>query len=163
MMQLSEVELQSLGRSSEILQTLQACMAIEHAPAFLLIAVRQGLSVQDLADALKVPQSTASRYVKALVGYEYREGSLGKIKWQIGHRGYGLVDQKINEQEPRKRSLVLTEYGLALVRRLQAVAAGTPDAAPMPVGQRPADRVIRISDGSHPFDEEAGNRAAAHE
>lgn len=141
MFNLSEAEMASVERIGGVLKGLD--MPMEQAQAFLAIARRQGLSVQELADELGVPQSSASRYVKALVGYEYKEGKFGPINWKVGHQGYGLVEQRINEQEPRKRSLVLTEAGVALVKGLQDVLDGARNGVPQ-VGTAPITHVIRI-------------------
>jgi DNA-binding MarR family transcriptional regulator len=126
MRDLAEAEMGSVDRVWTIMRAFRSSMSLELIRTFLAIARRQGLSVQELADELGVPQSSVSRYVKALAGYESREGKLGPLKWEVGSDGYGLIEQRINEQEPRKRSLVLSEEGLALVQKLQAAVEGAP-------------------------------------
>lgn len=89
--------------------------------AFLAIARRQGISVQELATDLGIPQSTASRYVKALgPGWRWSKDFAkgGTVNLQFG--GVGLIEQHINSNEPRKHSLVLSEHGHTVVTSIVA-------------------------------------------
>jgi DNA-binding MarR family transcriptional regulator len=114
-------------RTIDVFRDVNGDMSVEEIRAFLTISRKQGLSVQDLADELGVPQSSASRYVKALSARRrsHWAGNLGFMEAQLEFvsGGYGLVEQRINEIEPRKRSLVLTDQGHAVVRRILDTAA----------------------------------------
>jgi DNA-binding MarR family transcriptional regulator len=113
-------------RTIDVFRDIDRDMSVEEIRAFLTISRKQGLSVQDLADELGVPQSSASRYVKALSAGRRSQwgGKIGFVEAQLEFQsgGYGLVEQRVNEMEPRKRSLVLTDQGHATVRRILATA-----------------------------------------
>lgn len=92
---------------------VQNALSLAQLVALVTIAMEPGLSVNDLAERLKIPQQSASRYVAALAGrYQsvLAESSLAP-----------LIVQTINEGDPRKRALFLTPAG----RQLMSVISST--------------------------------------
>jgi DNA-binding MarR family transcriptional regulator len=88
-------------------------LSIEILTALLTIALEPGLSVNELADRLRAPQQTASRYAAVLLG-RYQEptataGQPPKIP---------LVVQEIHADDPRKRAMFLTDRGKEFVEGL---------------------------------------------
>jgi len=97
-----DLKLAKLTRLKSGLETVQAELSLHLLIALITIAARPGLSVNDLADELKVPQQTASRYVAMLLArYQNVSTSL-----QVP-----LIAQQISEEDPRKRALTLTDQG----------------------------------------------------
>ncbi len=89
---------------------LQSELNLPQLVALLSVAIEPGLSVNDLADRVAVPQQTASRYVAVLLGrYESASGQ--------GPR-HALISQGVNDEDPRKRALFLTEYGAEMITRV---------------------------------------------
>jgi DNA-binding MarR family transcriptional regulator len=78
--------------------------------ALLIIGSEPGLSVNELAEKLDVPQQTASRYASYLMG-RYESPAYGPLP-------EALLTQEINPSDPRSRSLQLTEAGMALVHSI---------------------------------------------
>lgn len=70
--------------------------------ALLIVAIKPGLSVNELADHLSVPQQSASRYVSVL---------LGRYENVITGPSQALISQEVNPHEPRKRALYLSAAG----------------------------------------------------
>lgn len=104
------------GRLHQIraaLLELQGSLSLAQLVALTTIAIEPGLSVNELADRLKIPQQTASRHVAILTG-RY-QSDLAETPLDA------LIVQQINEADPRRRALYLTEEGRALV----ALLAGT--------------------------------------
>jgi DNA-binding MarR family transcriptional regulator len=76
--------------------------------ALLTIALRPGLSINELAEALNMPQQSASRYASILLGRtEDQLTTLIKSPY---------ISQSINDQDPRKRALNLTPAGIEYLR-----------------------------------------------
>ena len=76
--------------------------------ALLTIALRPGLSINELAEALQLPQQSASRYASIL---------LGRVEDQLSDLIKSpYIAQSINDQDPRKRALNLTQAGLDYLR-----------------------------------------------
>ena len=74
----------------------------------MTIALRPGLSINELAEALKLPQQSASRYASILLGRaEDQLTALIKSPY---------ISQSINDQDPRKRALNLTPAGIEYLR-----------------------------------------------
>lgn len=88
---------------------VQAELSLPQLVALLTIAVEPGLSVNDLADRIGLPQQTASRYVAILLGRYETPGQSPP---------HPLISQGVSEDDPRKRALFLTGLGENLVRRL---------------------------------------------
>jgi DNA-binding MarR family transcriptional regulator len=78
-------------------------MPIQHAYAFLLVAVKEGLGVQEYAERAGVTQAVMTRILFAL-------GS----RSQGRERGYGLVQQGTDTEDARKHQTFLTAKGKAL-------------------------------------------------
>lgn len=78
--------------------------------ALITVAAEPGLSVNELADRLGLPQQTASRHVSILLG---RYASINE-----GERGPPLLTQAVNENDSRSRALFLTDDGARLVSEL---------------------------------------------
>jgi DNA-binding MarR family transcriptional regulator len=78
----------------------------------ITIALKEGISVSELADQTGAPQQSASRYVSQLMGRYQTEFSSTPFE--------PLVEQRISAADPRKRSLYLTQCGATLVRELIA-------------------------------------------
>jgi DNA-binding MarR family transcriptional regulator len=81
--------------------------------SLLTIALEPGLSVNDLADRIHVPQQSASRYSSILLG-RYQNALSNDEKEP-------LIAQTVNETDPRKRALYLTSKGRALIASMLAV------------------------------------------
>lgn len=78
--------------------------------ALLTIALRPGLSINELAEALNMPQQSASRYASILLG-RAEDQLTGLIKSPY-------ISQSINDQDPRKRALNLTPAGIEFLRHI---------------------------------------------
>jgi DNA-binding MarR family transcriptional regulator len=76
----------------------------------LQIALDEGVSVSDLAERVRAPQQSVSRYVSILLGRYQNSVSPAPIE--------PLIEQRINSADPRKRSLHLTRAGAELVAGL---------------------------------------------
>jgi DNA-binding MarR family transcriptional regulator len=87
-------------------------LSLEHAIALLTIALEPGLSVNDLADRIRCPQQSASRYASALLG-RYRS-----LVSEIDRDP--LIVQQINPDDPRRRALFLNENGRQVIARMIA-------------------------------------------
>lgn len=93
----------------DALMAVQSELSLPQLVALLTIALEPGLSVNDLADRIGLPQQTASRYVAVLLG-RYETPGQSPL--------HPLISQAVSEDDPRKRALFLTAAGQALVRRL---------------------------------------------
>lgn len=103
-------------RLSNALRALPSGLALQHLVALLAVGRRTGLSVNDLADNLAIPQQTASRYVAVLSGrYDTVEASS-----QLAP----LIEQRINERDPRRRALFLTDEGRDVLSTLLSTIKG---------------------------------------
>ena len=92
------------------LRVLQRQLSLPQLVALLTIHSNPGLSVNDLAETLDVPQQSASRHVAFLAGRYQNELS------EIPPKAF--VTQQINPNDPRSRALHLTDEGAALIRQL---------------------------------------------
>ena len=110
-MGLSNIEIRRLAALSEGLNAWQSVLSLSQLLALITIARIPGLSVNDLADNLGLPQQTVSRHVAVLLGrYETLDAA-----------GAGLlpfVRQEISASDPRRRALFLTEGGLAMLKAI---------------------------------------------
>ena len=66
MTQLTDAHLSQLVALANALRPLQADLSLSQLLALIAIAVEPGLSVNELADRLNIPQQTASRHVAGL-------------------------------------------------------------------------------------------------
>ena len=85
-------------------------LSLPQLTALLTIALRPGLSVNDLADDNGFTQQTASRYVSVLSG-RYQA-------FDSGEPSEPLVTLSVNEADPRRRALHLTVAGHQLVKAM---------------------------------------------
>ncbi len=118
-MEFSNQELRRLIALSEGLSAWQNVLSLPQVLALITIARNPGLSVNELADNLGLPQQTVSRHVAILLGrYQTLEtmeaGTLPFIR------------QEISASDPRRRALFLSEEGLAM---LKAIASDRPTSA----------------------------------
>jgi DNA-binding MarR family transcriptional regulator len=81
--------------------------------ALLTVAQHPGLSVNDLAEFLQVPQQTASRYAATLLG---RYESATTISAVSARRP--LLTLEVSQSDPRRRALFLTTEGSQLLEKL---------------------------------------------
>jgi DNA-binding MarR family transcriptional regulator len=89
------------------LLSVQQQLSLPQVTALLTIGLEPGLSVNELADRLDIPQQTASRHVAILTG-RYQSP-------QHDQAISPLVEQRINFDDPRRRALSLTQDGLRLM------------------------------------------------
>jgi DNA-binding MarR family transcriptional regulator len=104
---------QKLVRLAEIRSALigvQGNLSLAQLVALATIAIEPGLSVNELADRLKIPQQTASRHVAVLTGRYQSDLADAPLE--------ALIIQQINENDPRKRALYLTLEGLEFIAAL---------------------------------------------
>jgi DNA-binding MarR family transcriptional regulator len=112
---MADRSLSEVARLREALLKVGDELSLPMLTALLSIALEPGISVNDLADRIGVPQQSASRYVALLLGrYQTPTGSSVKAP---------LIYQEINTEEPRKRALHLLPKGRALVESLIATLA----------------------------------------
>lgn len=98
-------ERNSRPRLPEVLKPVQEQLGLSSFLAFLAIAEAPGMSVNELAEAISVPQSSASRYVSILLGrYQQPDAPLP----------LPLISQEISAEDPRRRALFVTPVGRGL-------------------------------------------------
>lgn len=78
--------------------------------ALITITQRPGISVNELAELLRVPQQSASRCVSVLLG---RYSDIGEENLLPV-----FISQTINENDPRKRSLAPTAAGIRFLTKM---------------------------------------------
>jgi DNA-binding MarR family transcriptional regulator len=94
----------------EAFRIIGPIMPMQHAYAFLLVAMEEGRGVQEYAERAGVIQSVMTRILSAL----------GRHR-QKGAPGYGLVHQATDTEDLRKRQTFLTAKGEALMREIVRV------------------------------------------
>ena len=87
----------------EAFRDVRRLMPLQHAYAFLLVALEEGRSVSEYAKRASVTQAVMTRILFAL-------GS----RSQGRERGYGLVQQGTDTEDARKHQTFLTAKGKAL-------------------------------------------------
>lgn len=87
-------------------------LSLSQLVAFLTIAIEPGLSVNELADRIGLPQQSASRHASVL---------LGRYQSISGEPRIPLILQGISGVDSRKRALFLTEHGELLAKRIAAI------------------------------------------
>jgi DNA-binding MarR family transcriptional regulator len=107
------------GRAAALLAALnpiENSIGLPLTLTLLAIAQNPGLSVNDLAERLEVPQQTASRYVASLQGrYSMPGRDLGPVP---------LISIEVSATDPRKRALKLSEAGVTRIRKLIETLTG---------------------------------------
>lgn len=104
------------SRLTTIFKALQAANVVLTLPQLLvLLAVGKhpGMSVNELADEIDVPQQTASRYVALLQG---RYAMPGDTRMTFAKKP--ALSLEVSQTDPRRRALYLTGYGRDLLMRL---------------------------------------------
>src|SRR5215469_2183768 len=87
------------------LRAIRRTLPIQHAYAFLLVALKGGLGVQEYAERAGVTQAVMTRILFALSSRSRgREG------------GYGLVQQAIDTEDSRRHQTFLTIKGKSVLR-----------------------------------------------
>jgi DNA-binding MarR family transcriptional regulator len=104
-----------LAALADALRLLQAEIGLPQLLALLTIAGEPGLSVNELAERLGLPQQTASRHVAVLTG-RY-QGMFGPVDIENPGRSKlePLITQEISQSDPRRRALFTTKQGRALL------------------------------------------------
>jgi len=103
-----------IERLQQILAAVPITLGLPQLQAMVAVAASPGLSVNELAERLNVPQQTASRYVAQLTG-RYQE-------FEEKDEPQPIVEQRVSLSDPRKRALYLTWYGRTAIEKL--IAAG---------------------------------------
>jgi DNA-binding MarR family transcriptional regulator len=94
----------------EAFRAIRRLMPLQHAYAFLLVALEQGLSVSEYATRVGVTQSVMTRILFSLAS-----SSQGRAP------GYKLVQQTTDLEDPRRTQTFLTGKGKVLVREILRV------------------------------------------
>jgi DNA-binding MarR family transcriptional regulator len=100
----------SLRGIRDALMRIQGDLSLPQFVALMTIGLEPGLSVNELAEKLNIPQQSASRYIAVLTGRYQSELASGIVE--------PLIVQQINELDPRKRALHLTPSGTELLASL---------------------------------------------
>jgi DNA-binding MarR family transcriptional regulator len=91
----------------DTLRALRRTMPMQHAYAFVLVALEGGLGVEEYAERAGVTQAVMTRILLAL-------GS----RSQGRERGYGLVHQVVDTKDSRRHQTFLTAKGKAIRREI---------------------------------------------
>jgi DNA-binding MarR family transcriptional regulator len=105
-----------IDRLEALLAAVPGDLALPQLRALVAIAAEPGISVNELAQRIDVPQQSASRYVSVLLG-RYQDPMAGP-QTRI------LVEQRISEEDPRRRALFLTLEGTTLLTNIVYAAFG---------------------------------------
>jgi DNA-binding MarR family transcriptional regulator len=105
-------------RLKNALWAVQSQLSLQQLVALLIIRIEPGLSVNDLADRMDIPQQSASRHVAVLTGRYQNEGD---------QPADVFVVQQISPSDPRSRSLHLTLAGEAIVASLIGYSGANPE------------------------------------
>ena len=97
----------SVAQMRDALLAVQGQLSLQQLVALLTIGADPGLSVNELADRMRIPQQSASRHVAVLTG-RYQNDSTG-APLDV------LVLQQISPSDPRSRALHLTSAGETLI------------------------------------------------
>jgi DNA-binding MarR family transcriptional regulator len=112
----SDREYGRLAALSAALAPWQTVLSLPQVLALTAIARTPGLSVNELAEGLGLPQQTVSRHVAILLGrYQTTPDTP-----QTGVPTF--IRQEISASDPRRRALFLSEDGLALLKALASDA-----------------------------------------
>ena len=105
-----------IDRLEALLAAVPGDLALPQLRALVAIAAEPGISVNELPQRIDVPQQSASRYVSVLLG-RYQD-PMGGAPTRI------LAEQRISEEDPRRRALFLTLEGTALLATIVHAAFG---------------------------------------
>jgi DNA-binding MarR family transcriptional regulator len=107
----SDQETSRLAALSDALGAWQSVLSLPQVLALIEIAMKPGLSVNELAERLRQPQQTVSRHVAVLLGrYQTPETMEAGVSQ--------FIRQEISAADPRRRALFLSDDGLALLKAL---------------------------------------------
>lgn len=95
------------------LMEVQGQLSLPQLVVLLTVRIEPGLSVNDLAETLGIPQQSASRYVSMLAGRYQTEPHQPLFE--------PLLLQKISDTDPRSRALHVTAAGEALLKTLVSI------------------------------------------
>lgn len=98
-----------------LLEAIEADLGLSITRSLLIIALTPGLSINDLAEQLRVPQQTASRYVAILQG-RYQS----TVSTTVVNARNPLISLEISQHDPRRRALFLTPDGKKRIEMLIA-------------------------------------------
>ena len=90
------------------LRAIRRTMPMQHAFAFLLVALEEGLGVQEYAERAGITQAVMTRILFAL-------SSRGRRR---NKPAYGLVQQAVDLRDSRRHQTFLTIKGKALMREI---------------------------------------------
>ncbi len=117
----SDREYDRLAALSLALAPWQTVLSLPHLLALTAIARTPGLSVNELAESLGLPQQTVSRHVAILLG-RYQTTPETPQTGVIS-----FIRQEISASDPRRRALFLSDDGMALLKALASdVPANNP-------------------------------------
>lgn len=105
MIELGKEEAKRLSALKLSLVKLQDTISLPQLVALLCVGVEPGISVNDLAERMGVPQQTASRYASVLMGrYDTPPNPTAPTKQPF-------LAQGVSERDARSRALYLTPAG----------------------------------------------------
>jgi DNA-binding MarR family transcriptional regulator len=109
------------------LRAIRRTMPMQHAYAFLLVTLEEGLGVQEYAERAGVTQAVMTRILFAL-------SSRGRRR----EPGYGLVQQAVDLRDSRRHQTFLTVKGKALMHEIaRSVRSNRPPAKMLGEGSQP--------------------------
>jgi DNA-binding MarR family transcriptional regulator len=112
-MSLGEEKQSVLSAVATFLGLVDRDLGLPLSRTLLQAALHPGLSINDLAEQLGVPQQTASRYVAVLQGrYE-----LPSVSSSVSART-PLLTLEISQHDPRRRAIFLTPEGEKRIEKL---------------------------------------------
>lgn len=109
----NEAKLPALAAIASLLEQVDGDLGIALSRTLLQTALRPGLSINELAEYLGVPQQTASRYIAVLQG-RYEQSS---VSLTVSARK-PLLTLKVSQIDPRRRAIFLTTEGKKRIDKL---------------------------------------------
>ena len=100
---------EKIRRLNSALRPVRDQLNLAHLASLLTIAAEPGLSVNDLAERVAVPQPSASRFVSVLIGRYQSADGVPPIP---------LIAQEVSTDDPRRRALFLNEHGHEVVQAM---------------------------------------------
>lgn len=112
---LDKMTQERLAGLANALRVVQFELGLPQLLSLLAIAAEPGLSVNELAERVGLPQQTASRHVATLAGryqgaFEPIAGD-GQTRLKLDP----LITQEISQSDPRSRALFISRQGRALL------------------------------------------------
>lgn len=111
----NETQLSVMSALSHLLEQVDGDLGLPLSRTLVAVSLQPGLSVNELAELLGVPQQTASRYVAVLQG-RYEAPS---IPLSLSART-PLLALEISQLDPRRRALFVTPEGEKRIEKLIA-------------------------------------------